>query len=98
MVSPILEYGSKVWGHVGIKRSEIDNLAIRYFLGLHRFAPLVGLASDMGWIGVRERMIMKMCGFYNKIQKTTNDRLLKNIFFYDKNSSNNIWASKLNNF
>ena len=50
----------------------IDNSAIRYFLGLHRFAPLAGLADDMGWIGVRERMIMKMCGFYNKIQKTTN--------------------------
>ena len=100
MVTPILEYGSEVWGHIDIKKSEkIDNSAIRYFLGLHRFAPLAGLAGDMGWTGVRDRMIMKMCRFYNKIQKTTNERLLKKIFLYDKNStSDNTWPSKFKQF
>ena len=100
MVSPILEYGSEVWGHVNIKCSEkIDNSAIRYFLGVHRFAPLAGLAGDMGWTNTRDRMVIKMTNFYNRLLKTPDERLLKKIFLFDKNILHeNSWSYKYRQF
>ena len=43
-VSPVLEYGSEVWGYGKFENiQQVQNKAIRIFLGVHRFAPIVGI-------------------------------------------------------
>jgi hypothetical protein len=50
-VVPILDYASGVWGYKKYLASDnIQNRAMRYFLGVHRFAPLLAVYGDMGWI------------------------------------------------
>ena len=50
-VKPIIEYGSGVWGYVRAKECEINqSRAMRYFLGVHRFAPIAGMIGELGWI------------------------------------------------
>ena len=49
-VCPILDYCSGVWGvkaHDNIEKVQFD--AIRYFLGVHKFAPKDMLIGDVGW-------------------------------------------------
>ncbi|XP_053381944.1 uncharacterized protein LOC128549356 [Mercenaria mercenaria] len=50
-VVPIMDYCSSVWGYR--KFQCIDNVqhrAIRCYLGVHRFAPILAITGDMGWI------------------------------------------------
>ena len=35
---------------------KIQNRAIRYFLGVHKNAPILGLQSEMGWLNVKFRL------------------------------------------
>ena len=49
-VSPILDYGSEIWGYRKFKDIDcIQNKAIRVYLGIHKFAPLAAINGDMGW-------------------------------------------------
>ena len=51
-VEPILDYGSGVWGYNRFSKTEtIHNRALRYFLGVHRFAPnhAIQHTMDMLW-------------------------------------------------
>ena len=48
-VETVYEHSSGVWGY--IKSKDIDmvqNRALGYFLGGHRFAPTAGIIGDMG--------------------------------------------------
>ena len=39
-VTPIMEYGSSCWGFKQFSKCDnVQNLAIRFFLGVHRFHP-----------------------------------------------------------
>ncbi|VDI08605.1 Hypothetical predicted protein [Mytilus galloprovincialis] len=50
-VVPILEYASSVWGYRKFQTIDnIQNRTIRYFLGVHRFAPTLALHGDVRWI------------------------------------------------
>ena len=49
-VKSVLHYGSAVWG--GKKETQIDtiqNRAICFYLGVHKFAPTAAIQGDMGW-------------------------------------------------
>ena len=52
-VVPILDYCASVWGYKHYQT--IDNVqyrALRYFLGVHRFAPKLAVTADTGWLPV----------------------------------------------
>ena len=50
-VIPVLDYCSGVWGFKQFDKIDmIQNLAIRYFMGVHRFTPILAMAGDMGWV------------------------------------------------
>ena len=50
-VTPILEYGSGVWGYVYANDIyKIHFRAMRYYLGVHKYAPNLGLCDDVGWL------------------------------------------------
>ena len=49
-VVPVTDYCSGVWGFRDFNKGDmIQNRAIRYFLGVHRFTPILAISGDMGW-------------------------------------------------
>lgn len=50
MVAPILFYAAGVWGYEeAIECNSVQNRAMRYFLGVHKFTPRAAIEGEMGW-------------------------------------------------
>ena len=84
-VIPILEYGAGVWAP-NEKYPEIDNImhrACRYYLGVHRYAPIPGIMGDMGWAPNRIRRQIVACRLWNRLIRMDDSRLTKQVFLYD---------------
>ncbi len=89
LVAPIIDYGSAIWGHKGYENlDKIQNRAIRFFTGVHKFAPILGYVGDMGWVSNRGRWKVNILRLWNRLTGIDNDRLLKKIFLWDKNQYN----------
>ncbi len=55
-VIPIVDYSSSVWSWANYKFClKVQQRAIRYFLGVHPKAPLLGLEGDMEWENCKVR-------------------------------------------
>ena len=95
-VVPILDYCSGVWGYR--RYQAIDNIqhrAIRYFLGVHRFAPLLAIHGDIGWIPSIYRRWISLIRYWNRLVKFDENRLTKVIFNRDYRLCRNNWCSEL---
>ena len=67
-VKPILEYSSAVWKDKKyIEHNKVFNRAIRYFLGLPRTAPIVGMCGDMGWIAPAYSISLNRLRLWNRL-------------------------------
>ncbi len=54
-ITPILDYCSWVWGFLKLEQiNTVQNRAIKYFLGTHRFSPNLAI-NDMGWSSSQTR-------------------------------------------
>ena len=49
-MQPITEYASCVWGAAEDHNDVVQNRALRYFLGVHKFTPVSALIGDMAWL------------------------------------------------
>ena len=85
-----------VGGLRNIKKSEsIQNRCFRYFLGFHKFTPLLCISSDIGVISCRHRRWVNMLRLRNRILKMADNRLPKTIFNYDYNCIRKSWCSEI---
>ena len=98
-VSPIMDYCSSVWG---VKRHQslenVQHRAMRYFLGVHRFTPILAMVGDTGWLPSIYRRWRSMIRLWNRLILMNNERLTKKVFNADlvlHNSSKN-WSSEIN--
>ena len=83
-VTPVLDYASGVWGYVrGDEIQHIQNRAMRYFLGVHRFCPIAGMQGDMGWVTPRLNRFLPIVRLWNRLLLMNNDRITKKIFEWD---------------
>ena len=58
-VTPIFEYCSLIWAHKVINKLEnVQNRAMRTYLGVHRFSPLHCIYGDMGWSNFESNIII----------------------------------------
>ena len=94
-VTSVMEYGSSIWGFK--KAPEIDmiqNRAMRYFLGVHKYTPIAGMLGDMGWY--QQSIGRKLCilRLWNRIIQMEEDSLTKVLFNADYDVCDNNWASK----
>ena len=67
-VQPILKYAGGVWGNSKSKDIEMiqSSRAMQYYLGVHRFAPIVGMYGDMGWMKPYMGRYICMIRFWNR--------------------------------
>ena len=96
-VKPILEYAGGVWGYMKSKDIEmIHSRAMRYYLGVHTFAPIAGMYGDMGWMKPYMGRYTCMIRFWNRLINMENSRLTKQIFNSDYECRKG-WSKEIEN-
>ena len=86
-VTPIMDYGAGVWGSkVFAKMEAVQNRAMRFFIGVHRFAPIPALSGDMGWDSCSVRWQIAGLRLWNALVRMDDARLCKRVFLYDHSS------------
>ncbi len=95
-VCPIMDYCGGIWGFADFdKLNTIQNRAIRFFLGVHKFAPNLAINADMGWYMSVTRRKVEMLRYWNRLQSTNDDRLLKKVYKWDKSMCKRNWSSEM---
>ena len=95
-VLPILNYGAEIWGYG--KHPKCDNIlnrAMRYFLGVHKYAPTAAVQGDMGWISLKYRRYQAMLRFWNRLVKMDETRLTKRVFLWCYDNPENNWCGDI---
>ena len=60
-VAPILDYSAGVWGHKYVSQIEsVQNKAMKFFLGVHKFAPTDAVYGDLNWVSSYNRRKLKL--------------------------------------
>jgi len=93
-VKPVLEYGSGVWGHVnGNCINSIQNRAMRFYLGVHKFSPNLALCGDLGWLTPKLSRYIGRVRLWNRLLAMDEGRLTRKIFEWDYDLSKANWSS-----
>ena len=83
-VLSIADYGAGVWGTKCFNKIEqVQYRAARYFLGVHRFAPIHALLGDMGWCTAKTRHKILSLKFWNRLCNLNENRITRKIFEWD---------------
>ena len=95
-VTTILDYCASVWGYK--KTQKIDNVqnrAMRYFLGVHRFTPVLAMVGDTGWIPSVYRRWQCMLRLWNRLLLMDDNRVTKQVFNMDYQKCANNWSTEI---
>ena len=83
-VCPIMDYSAGVWATKSYSSIEqVQFKALRYFLGVHRFAPTDVLLGDAGWTSCFTRHKLASLRLWNRLISMPPTRLTKKIFIWD---------------
>lgn len=97
-VVPILDYCSGIWGFQKFGYLDsVQNKAIRFFLGIHRFAPNLAINGDVGWESSTTRRRIQMIRYWNRLISMDMERVTKKIFIWDMQNrkSKGSWNSDI---
>ena len=97
-VTPILDYCSGIWGHQNFgKIDTVQNRAIRFYLGVHAFAPNLAVNGDMGWVSSGNRRKIEILRYWNRVVRMDDIRLTKKVFMWDRNKRRRMgnWSSDI---
>jgi len=95
-VIPIMDYCAGVWGFNDNNAIDIiQNRAMRYFMGVNKFAPTHVLYGDLGWIMPKYRRWISIVRLWNRLVSMEDGRITKRIFLWDKELCYNNWSSDL---
>ena len=93
-VTPVMDYAAEIWGVNNFdKPLVIQNRAMRYFLGVHRFAPTLAVAGDTGWLSCNDRWTTSTLIFWNHLVNMVDSRLTKRLFMWDRMICSKNWSS-----
>ena len=95
-VKPIMNYASGVWGFRHFDKPQVlQNRIMRFYLGVHKFAPVASTKVEMDWLECRESRWVDMLRLFNRINTMNDDRLPKIIYKWDISLGLNSWASEI---
>ena len=95
-VRPIINYAAAIWSYKNSeKMSILQRRAIRYFLGVHRFAPTHAIEGDMGWLPSKISHYLEMLSYWNRLVSLPVNRITRKVFDWDCNQGNNNWSSEI---
>ena len=94
-VCPVADYGAGVWGFRDrVACNNVHYRAIRYFLGVHRFAATLAISGDLGWEPPLIRHRCQMARLWNRFLKMPAHRITKRTFLWDI-AHNCPWANEM---
>ena len=94
-VISIADYCAGIWGTRTFPQIEkVHHQAARYFLGVHRFAPIEGLLGDTGWSTAKHRHSVLSIKFWNRLCNLDVSRITRKIFDWDRlyANKNGTWS------
>jgi hypothetical protein len=95
-VKSIVEYGSGIWGNLKVKAIDmVQNRAMRYFLGVHKFSPNLALSGDMVWLSPKLSRIICRIRLWNRLVNMQESRLTKKIFLWDMQICKKNWSKHI---
>ena len=95
-VYPILNYASAVWGYGYYNKPLLlQNRMSRFFLGVHRFAPLAATRLEMDWLECRDMRWLEMLRFHNRISTMDNSKLPKLVYNWDISLGLESWGHRV---
>jgi hypothetical protein len=93
-VVPIMDYGAEVWG---LRKAggcdQVQNKALRFYIGVHKFAPLLAIQGDIGWLTPINRRAICMLRLWNRIINMDEDRIPKALFISEHSKDIGGWCS-----
>ena len=95
-VMPVLHYCAGVWGlqsHQTLQN--IQNRAMRFFLGTHKLTPNLGMVGDLGWYSLLMFRKLSALRLWNRFIKLSDHRLTKKIFKWDWEQCNKNWSAEI---
>jgi hypothetical protein len=96
---PVANYASEIWGYTDFQCCRnIQNRAMRYYLGVHKFAPIAGMQGDLDWPSVKYVLHKCKVNVWNRLVRMEDDRLTKHIFKYDYELCKGNWSADMNFF
>ncbi|XP_064794113.1 coiled-coil domain-containing protein 90B, mitochondrial isoform X1 [Oncorhynchus masou masou] len=94
-VCPVLDYSAGVWGAKRYFRKEhVHNRAVRYFLGVHKFAPILAITGDMGWDPCAVRWKACVVRLWDRLLDMPNARRASKVFQWDL-SIGGTWTTEM---
>jgi hypothetical protein len=85
-VVPVLDYCSSIWGYQNFGQIDtIQNQAIHFYLGVHKFAPNLAINGDVAWVSSSVRRKLEMLRYWNRLIYMASERLTKKVFLWDFN-------------
>lgn len=95
-VCPILDYAAEIWGYkTHSKIDNIQNRAIRAYLGVHNFAPNYSVQGDMGWTCSSVRRKVAMIRYWNRLMILDSERLTRKILQWEIDQNKKCWAYEI---
>ena len=95
-VIPILNYAAGIWGYGNYAQHDyVQRRALRYFLGVHRFAPNHAIEGDMGVYPTKISRHIEMIRLWNRLVTMNPNRLTTRIFEWDKAVCNRNWSEEV---
>ena len=95
-VAPILDYCSGVWGNGNHNKIDtVQNRALRFFLGVHRFAPNLAVQGDCGWLSSISRRKLEMIRLWNRLVRMDRNRLTFKVFKWDHMLCSRNWSKDI---
>ena len=92
-VTSISDYSAGIWSMRTFPQIEqVQYQAARYYLGVHRFAPIEGLLGDMGWCSAKVRHNVLALKHWNRMCNLDLSRTTRKVFQWDLSYSNKIGA------
>ena len=95
-VTTVMDYGSEVWGGKDFSKPEsVQNRAMRFYLGVHRYTCNQAVQGDMGWNSCRNRWALNMIRFWNRLIRMDSNRLTRKVFDWDYSLCRNNWSDHM---
>ena len=68
---------------------------MRFFLGVHKFAPNAAVKIEMDWLETREKRWLNMIRYFNRLNSMESHRLPKIVYNWEQSLNSNTWSSDI---
>lgn len=86
LVSPVLDYGSGVWGHKQFSPlNAVEHRAQRFFLHVPSKTTNLAVQGEMGWVPCHDRHILNIVRLWLRLLSMSDDRITRRVFLWDLN-------------